>query len=460
MGEDRRQWATYGVQGMRMRTQWAGRYRSLLVSVIGWALGLFLITACGTLELGVEATLPASSTRDATPVVEPTGGPSPTAPVMVSPTSPGQMVVTPSPLVSTPAPSPLTPSPLPTAANWRERPPGLVYRDLDALWRINGDEEPVTIGNAGDVLSPDGKWLLAHDFNSQETWLHDLGGGPSRPLGRIPEGRACCFRWWPSRPDTILFNSAPLEGAPQPGQMGYLTLLDLRDGVTQILDPEHDTGPTTFSPSPDGRTIAYGGGQNGWLVELDDGSQHTPDPTPFRPADYGLAGFADIQLASPSWSPDGTRLAWMVRGTLGATGEHQMAIAVFDLATSTARLLHPYEPMGGGWPEAPVWSPDGQWLAFAAGPVNLDEAGVWVVQSDGQPGEAHRFGWGGTPVWSPGGDWLAFISISPEGVPGMAAAQRAGPGSASQPSPAWQVRPINLPPGGNAYLMEWVSPVQ
>ena len=50
---------------MRMRTQWAGRYRSLLVSVIGWALGLFLITACGTLELGVEATLPASSTSNA-----------------------------------------------------------------------------------------------------------------------------------------------------------------------------------------------------------------------------------------------------------------------------------------------------------------------------------------------------------------------------------------------------------
>jgi len=221
--------------------------------------------------------------------------------------------------------------------------------------------------------------------------------------------------------------------------MGWLTVAATTGESYQILDGEHDVGPGGFDLSPDGTTIAYGGGDNGWLYHMGTG------PEPLLPADYGLTGSKGVQLGSPAWSPDGTQLAWMVNGGLGEDGAFRMAIAVFDLPRRTHQLLHPYEPMGrGGWPEAPVWSPDGRWLAFAPGPVNLDEAGVWVVSLNGE--EEHYFGFGGTPVWSPDGQWLAFLHISEEGVPQLMAAETA----------TWTMRPIDIPIS-NVYLVDWID---
>lgn len=359
--------------------------------------------------------------------------------------------LSPSPRPSTPDPqgteTPVTPTSDPgtgssaSTISWQERPPGLIYRTVDALWRIDVDEQARAIGDSQAVLSPDGSQLLTYDLDGQDLWLHDVAGGnPSRQLTSTPDRRECCPKWWPQRPDVIVFSSMSLDVEPQPGLMGALTVLSLESGAYQILDAQHDTGPTGFALSPDGQTVAYGGGETGWLYHMESG------PEPFDPVDYGLSAPKSVQLGSPAWSPDGTKLAWMIGGGFGPSGDYRMAIGLFDLEARSVQLLHSYEPMGrGGWPEAPVWSPDGDWLAFAAGPVNLDEAGVWVVRV-GDPAEEHYFGWGGTPVWSPDGRWLAYGHVSDDGVPGVAAVETG----------TWKQQTIILPPG-SSYLVDWID---
>jgi hypothetical protein len=222
--------------------------------------------------------------------------------------------------------------------------------------------------------------------------------------------------------------------------MGYLTAVDADGTGYRVLDPEHDVGPGGFALSPDGQTIAYGGGSTGWLYRWDVGAEE------FDPAEYGLVGTKGVHIGSPAWSPDGTKLAWVVAGGFADGGNYRLGIGVFDLVTHTATLVHPYVPVGiGGWPPAPAWSPDGRWLAFEAWARDPDLAGVWVAQVDGTGENEHHLGQGSRPVWSPSGEQMAFHRVSPGGE-----------------SAIWTVKSdlrestrLGLPP--DAVLVDWIA---
>ena len=325
---------------------------------------------------------------------------------------------------------------------WEALPPGLVYKTMEVLWWVDAGEKQVQLHeNPQALLSLDRTRLLSYDSIEKDLWLFNLSDGSGWNLTLSPDRVEFYFRWWAARPDTVLFTSFPDGSEQGPGIMGYLTTINADGQGYRVLDAEHDTGPGYFAPAPDGQRVAYGGGSTGWLYGW------TTGPEIFDPADYGLTGTKGIHIGSPAWSSDSAKLAWVVGGGLALDGDYRVAIGVFDLEARTSWLLHPYEPAGrGGWPAAPVWSPDGTWLAYGAGAKNADEAGLWVIRADELQKEEHYLGLGGNPVWSPDGAWLAFNGALDNGMPAIVLAQVG----------AWDLHPLGLPP--NAYLVDWIIP--
>ncbi len=286
---------------------------------------------------------------------------------------------------------------------------GLVYQTQGALWRIDALGEPVQVfDDPQAVLSPDGTEVVTSSAADGDAWLFDLVAGTARRLTETPGRSECCYQWWPVRPELLLLSSLPIDAERGPGVIGHLTAVGLDGAAYQVLDAARDAGPGAIAPSPDGGTIAYGGGSTGWLYRWEQGVEA------FDPAAYGLGSGKGLSVGSPSWSPDGARLAWIVGGGLGPGGGYAIAVVVFDPAAGTAQVLHPYQPIGrGGWPPAAAWNPDGEWLAVETWDQLAREPGVWLVRADGS--QEHDLGRGNSPVWSPDGQRVAFARSAPEG---------------------------------------------
>ena len=133
-----------------------------------------------------------------------------------------------------------------------------------------------------------------------------------------------------------------------------LYLLDIASGKIRDLDLPID-GATSPVWSPDDRQLAFSGTRGGisdlFIVDINGKNlrQLTND-------EYG-----DLQ---PAWSPDGQRIAFASdRGPdtdLNVLQLGKWQISVYDLRTGAIEVL----PNQGGLNLNPVWSPDGQQLAF------------------------------------------------------------------------------------------------
>lgn len=76
-------------------------------------------------------------------------------------------------------------------------------------------------------------------------------------------------------------------------------------------------------------------------------------------------------LASPSWSPDGSRIVLEIRSNL-----HILHLAVDTLSQLTFEQ----------WNFNPKWSSDGQWISFVRyynSPDSIQRNGLWIIRPDG-----------------------------------------------------------------------------
>lgn len=147
--------------------------------------------------------------------------------------------------------------------------------------------------------------------------------------------------------------------------------------------------------SPDGRTlavtIATGEGQNIWLVNPDGG-----DPRQLT-RDSG-------NHADPVWSPDGTQIAFA--SDRDGEEEGDLSHYVMDADGGDVRRIETGIEDAGGRSD---WSPDGQWLAFYAGP--RDDRNIFLTAIDSSVVYQLSDGGGNlAPSFSPDGNWIAFTS--------------------------------------------------
>ena len=106
-------------------------------------------------------------------------------------------------------------------------------------------------------------------------------------------------------------------------------------------------------------------------------------------------------LSSPSWSPDGTRIA--------AVKYQGKQLVVVDVARRGLRVV----ARDAGYYQAPAWSPDGRWIAFQSSPERFSERvtpAVYVIRPDGtdlrQLTAANSSE--GSPAWSPDSSKIAY----------------------------------------------------
>lgn len=166
-----------------------------------------------------------------------------------------------------------------------------------------------------------------------------------------------------------------------------------RDGANVLQLTRNDSLTLSPNVASDGRLVYVtykAGAPEIWGQRTRDGAQVRL---------YAAPGGALV--SSPSWSPDGRRIAFVQGDRRGNTD-----IMVLELATGHVRRLTD----GGGINTEPTWNPDGTQIAFTS-----DREGgpqVFLMQSDGS--NLRRLTTEGTynasPAWSPNGAMIAYVS--------------------------------------------------
>ncbi|MEX0893827.1 MAG: PDZ domain-containing protein [Gemmatimonadota bacterium] len=191
-------------------------------------------------------------------------------------------------------------------------------------------------------------------------------------------------------------------------QGGWIHLLDPASGESRrveihvrgdfpwLVERWEDVGNRLTNPalSPTGKRAIFEARGEIFTVPVDEGDWRNLTLTP---------GVAE---RTPSWSPDGERVAWFS----DASGEYRLVIAGQD-GTGERREI-PLE--SGTFYYTPAWSPDGSRILFTDTDLNLWVVDVasgrnTLVDTDRYMVPARTL----DPVWSPDSKWIAYAKRLP-----------------------------------------------
>lgn len=124
------------------------------------------------------------------------------------------------------------------------------------------------------------------------------------------------------------------------------------------------------------------------------------------PTAWNISDVAHISfIESVAWSPDGANLAYVIANPDSMANKYRRSIWLRRGNAAPRRFS-----AGTAGDRSPVWSPDGQWLAFVSN--RSGDAQIYVIPVDGGEAEAITGLPTGAsnPVWSPDGKYIAFVS--------------------------------------------------
>jgi dipeptidyl aminopeptidase/acylaminoacyl peptidase len=250
-------------------------------------------------------------------------------------------------------------------------------------------------------ISPDGQWIayavrtrmLKEDKNEQRLWMISTHGGDAIPL--TAEGVSSGHARWSPDGKYLSFLSARDGGKSQ------VWLLDRRGGeAVRLTDTVQ--GVDDFEWSPDSTRLV--------LILRDpkpeelEAAKNKEKPAPATPP-------------KPKTPPPVVidRLQFK-RDTVGYLDRRRTHLYVFSVAAKTTTQI----TSGDFDDNEPAWSPDGKSLAFSSNRTPDADANykthIWVVAADNTDKGAHPAqvtpdpGPDAAPVWSPDGKWIAYVT--------------------------------------------------
>lgn len=276
---------------------------------------------------------------------------------------------------------------------------GMVYstQEGDVFWiQSDGNTKPL-FGEPGMAIP----WVGSYAVYAAENDLQavDLFTGETFNLTNTPEMVETSYQFEVGLPEQLLFTARHVSDDGAPGMTGGLYIINMDGSNLRAVDALHNI--VKFAAAPDGQTIAWGLGPTGFLYKWETGMEV------FDPRQYGMDSPTGQNVASPSWSPLGDKLAWFVIGFFN--GQETSGYSIFDLNNKTFKLVHPFNMPGtDGFPPAASWSPDGEWLAVSASDSDPARNGVWLVNSGDPQQEVFMGSLSGNPIFGP---WTAEKKI-------------------------------------------------
>jgi eukaryotic-like serine/threonine-protein kinase len=260
----------------------------------------------------------------------------------------------------------------------------------------SGKETKLVEGAFGPAWSPDGT-RLAFDAGwagPHRIWVSDTRGLNPRQITADSNDAAvhAGARWSPDGSHIVFRRIEKIQWDIAVADVATSSVTRLTSDIIPDLDPTW---------APDGRHIyfasARGGGLNLWQLPVQ------PNGARIGPAEQLTTGAGDDVQPSPS--PDGSRLAFAVRGI-------NSDIWRLPVSPQTGRVSGDPEPVvvTTRVQSRGAWSPDGRTIAF-----NSDRRGemnLWLRSlADGSERQLTR-GPGGDyqPNWSPDGETILFFS--------------------------------------------------
>jgi dipeptidyl aminopeptidase/acylaminoacyl peptidase len=272
--------------------------------------------------------------------------------------------------------------------------PGTRVLEIADHFAIGRVEEP--------RVSPDGAWVaftierddLEQDVDATRVWMVPTAGGEAIPM-TVAGSSASDPRWSPDG-RYLAFLSDRVCG--HEAEVDQLFLLDRRCGeAIRLTDIEQ--GIEAYDWSPDGQRL---------VLAIED-----PRPGQGKKKD-------ETEEVTPPWVIDRLYFKEDEEGYLDRYRDH---LYIFDLTTKKMRQI----TFGDYDDSDPKWSPDGGKIVFvsnrSAEPDANYNTDLWLVDPDSadpRPAPIQLTtnpGLDREPVWSPDGQWLAYITVTrPEWV--------------------------------------------